>query len=309
MPAFGFDVDRLSELNPELIYVTMPGYGRSGPYTDWVAYGPTIDGHVGHTTLTGYRGEGPWKCGIAWPDPIGGLHGAAAALVAVLDRYVDPEVGGQAVEVAQVESAINMIGQHLVASQAPAAEPGTRDDIENGRLGNRRHGRAPQGVYPCAGDDRWIAISIVDDRSWRALCEAAGMSDIQNLGLETRAGRHDEIDQRIAAFTAGQDDVELMSRLQALGVPAGAALAAPEIMADEQLAAVDFFVAVDQAAAGLHDWPRFPARLSKTPATLRHHAALMGEHNAYAVCELAGYDDEQYRSLLADGTVRAEPHA
>jgi len=298
MPGFGFDQDTLHEINPDLIYVTMPGYGREGPYTDWVAYGPTIDGHVGHTTLTGYRGEGPWKCGIAWPDPIGGMHAAAATLVALLDRLVEPESGGQSVEVAQVESAINMIGQHVAETQLSGQRP---------RMGNRRPGRAPQGVYPCAGPDRWIAISVIDDRSWQGLCAVLQMDDLASLAPEEREQRHDELDERIAAFTASADGAELARQLQDTGVPAGELLDAPQIMADPQLAAVDFFVELDHADAGAHLWPRFPGRLFGTPATLRRPAALMGEHNRYAVCDLAGRDEDAYEALVESGVVRIDP--
>ncbi|MCP5026366.1 MAG: CoA transferase [Actinomycetia bacterium] len=304
MPDLGFDQHTLNELNPDLLYVTMPGYGREGPYADWVAYGPTIDGHVGHTSLTGYRGEGPWKCGVAWPDPIGGIHGAAAALVGLLDRLVDPNAEGQTIEVAQIESAINMIGQHVVGAQGDDGEVTVPR-----RWGNRRPRRAPQGVYRCAGHDRWIAISVVDDQSWQGLCDSAGWGDLAGLDPDGRWERHDEIDERLTEFTRNQIDVELMSLLQAAGVPAGAAHDAGEVMNDPQLAAIGFFAELEHADAGTHPWPRFPVRLSATPATMRSAAALMGEHNEYAACDLAGYTPEQYQTLLENGIVRTTPPA
>lgn len=298
MPGFGFDETTLHQLNPELIYVTMPGYGRSGPHTDWVAYGPTIDGHVGHTSLTGYLGEGPWKCGIAWPDPIAGLHAAAATVVALLDRLVEPEGGGQTVEVAQIEAAINVIGTHVVAAQEEG--PGQR-------WGNRRPGRAPQGVYPCVGDDRWIAISVVDQRAWAGLCAFAGWDELADLNVEQRWELHDELDTRLAELTGRCDDQQLMHELQAAGVPAGAVLGAPEIMADPQLRSIAFFAELDHPAAGAHEWPRFPVRLSLTPATMRRPAATMGEHNEYVLRTLAGLDAEEYEDLLDRGIVRTTP--
>ncbi|MCP3990589.1 MAG: hypothetical protein GY724_16035, partial [Actinomycetia bacterium] len=76
MPHFGLDEDRLHELNPELIYLTMPGYGRSGPAEHWLAYGSSVDSHAGLSHLVGYPDQVPWKGGIAWPDPIAGLHAA-----------------------------------------------------------------------------------------------------------------------------------------------------------------------------------------------------------------------------------------
>lgn len=315
MPGFGLDGETLMALNPDLVYVTMPGYGRDGPRSDWVAYGPTIDGHVGHTALTGYRDEEPWKCGVAWPDPIGGLHAAAGALVALLGRFTTGQgPGGRVVEVAQIESAINMIGQHVVAAQSGEPMP---------RRGNRHPDRAPQGVYRCAGDDRWIAVSILDDRSWRSLCRTAAELErsggdehradawdgLVDLGLDARQERHDELDRLLTELAAGRNDIELMHRLQADGIPAGAALTAPDVMGDPQLAAVGFFAELDHADAGTHPWPRLPIRLSATPATMRRPSALMGEHNEYVVRELAGYSADRYRDLIERHIVRAEPPA
>ena len=297
MPNFGLDETVLKQHNPDLTYVTMPGYGRSGPNKDWVAYGPTIDGHAGHTWLTGYRNEIPWKCGIAWPDPTAGLHAAAATLVALLDRQCCG-LKGQTVEVAQAETAINMIGQHVVTAQTNGAPQ---------RWGNRRPGRAPQGVYPCSGHDRWIAISVIDDASWNGLCEIADWGDLRDLNVDERWHRHDEIDERIASFTAECNDRELMEDLQGVGVPAGAVLDAGDVVNDPQLASVDFFVPLTHPEAGTHVWPRFAGRLSLTPATMRRPAATMGEHNDYAALHLAEISKSDYAALINDGVIRTTP--
>tara|TARA_B100002049_G_scaffold36824_2_gene24217 strand:+ start:4458 stop:6737 length:2280 start_codon:yes stop_codon:yes gene_type:complete len=297
MPNFGLGESVLKDCNPDLTYVTMPGYGRSGPHADWVAYGPTIDGHAGHTWLTGYRNEIPWKCGIAWPDPTAGLHAAAATIIALLDRHCCG-LTGQTVEVAQAETAINMIGQHVLAAQV---------DGPRQRWGNRRPGRAPQGVYPCKGSDRWIAISVVDEPSWAGLCEVAGLSDLQQLDADQRWERHDEIDVRLSSFTIDQEDRSLMNALQAAGVPAGAVFDAADVVNDPQLESLEFFVPLTHPEAGTHLWPRFAARLELTPATMRKAAATMGEHNEYAALQLAELDRSRYDALLIEGTVRTEP--
>ena len=298
MPGFGFDDDALREINPDLIYVTMPGYGRTGPHTDWVAYGPTIDGHVGLTSLTGYHDEGPWKSGIAWPDPIGGMHGAAAALVAILDRFAGPDEGGQAIEVAQIESAINMIGQHVVATQSMGRPP---------RQGNRRSGIAPQGVFRCAGEDRWVAISVIDERSWQGLCTVLGADDLRGLSASERDADHSAIEARIASFTSTTTDHEVAKALQEAGVPAAIVADAVDVMADPQLAASDYFVPLEHPDAGVHGWPRFPATMSLTPPRMSTAAPTMGQHNDYVVCELAGYSVQRLAELSAADIIRAEP--
>ena len=299
MPNFGLDETELKQHNPDLTYVTMPGYGRTGPYKDWVAYGPTIDGHAGHTWLTGYRDDIPWKCGIAWPDPTAGLHAAAATIVALLDRQCCG-ITGQTVEVAQVEAAINMIGRHVVAAQV---------DEPPQRLGNRRPGRAPQGVYKCQGDDRWIAISVVDDDCWAALCKVTGWSDLEELDAAQRWRDHDAIDTRLAAFTAQRNDFSLMMELQAAGVPAGAVFDAADVVNDPQLESTQFFVPLAHPEAGTHVWPRFAARLALTPATMRRPAATMGQHNDFAALQLAELDNDTYSALLNSGVIRTTPPA
>lgn len=310
MPNLGFDEQRLAACNPSLIYVTMPGYGRSGPYTDWVAYGPTLDGHVGHTWLTGYEGEPPWKCGIAWPDPIAGLHAAAGTLIALLDRLTstDPTPRGQTVEVPQMEAAINMIGQNLVGIQQG-------DNHADQRWGNRRPGIAPQGVYRCQGDDRWIAISVPDDDTWRALCHFAGWDNREAVDgqqwvdwdTETRWGAHDEIDDALIALTATWENVALMTALQDCGVPAGAVLDPPGVLSDPQLAERSFFVSIEHPEAGTHPWSRFPATLAETPTAPPRRAPLMGEHNEHVVRDIAGWSAERFAQLEANNTLRSRP--
>ena len=297
MPNFGFDEEALKQRNPSMTYITMPGYGRSGPNKDWVAYGPTLDGHVGHTWLTGYEGEGPWKCGIAWPDPIAGLHAAAGVLVALLDRQCCG-ISGQTVEVPQAETAINMIGQHILSAQA---------GLQSERMGNKRSGRAPQGVYRCSGEDRWIAISVLDDHCWKALCSVTGLIELAELTYEERWLRHDELDLALSNFTVAQVDTNLMAQLQSVGVPCGAVLNAADVVHDPQLKAVEFFEPLAHDEAGTHVWPRFAARLSLTPATMRRSAPTMGEHNEYAALELAGLDEREYERLIDLGVLRITP--
>ena len=191
-----------------------------------------------------------------------------------------------------------MIGQHVLAAQV---------DGPRQRWGNRRPGRAPQGVYPCKGSDRWIAISVVDEPSWAGLCEVAGLSDLQQLDADQRWERHDEIDVRLSSFTIDQEDRSLMNALQAAGVPAGAVFDAADVVNDPQLESLEFFVPLTHPEAGTHLWPRFAARLELTPATMRKAAATMGEHNEYAALQLAELDRSRDDALLIEGTVRTEP--
>jgi len=191
-----------------------------------------------------------------------------------------------------------MIGQHVVADQFGGSSQ---------RWGNRRPGRAPQGVYRCRGDDRWIAISVVDDESWVALCDVAGWEDLEQLDTDQRWQRHDDIDSRLSAFTIDYDDRSLMTELQEAGVPSGALFDAADVINDPQLNNIKFFVPLEHPEAGIHVWPRFAARLALTPATMRRPAATMGEHNEFAALQLAEMDSSTYSALLDSGVLRTMP--
>lgn len=298
MPQLGLDEHRLHELNPGLVYMTMPGYGRSGPAENWVAYGTTVDSHAGLSHLIGYPGQVPWKCGTAWPDPIAGLHATAAMLIALWRRPVE---GGVTIEAAQFESTVAMVGDAMVEAQLRREEAPV--------LGNRHPEFAPQGIYPCAGDDRWIVVSVPDDAAWQALCGDADLPiDWAGLDVVARRTLHDQIDTALAAWTAGLDQLELSLRLQELGVAAAPVLDTPRVMADAQLAARAAFLEVDQPEVGRIVTTRMPIHFSglATRPQLRH-AALLGENNEQVLTEVGGLTNDELDDLIAAGIVATEP--
>ena len=288
MPQFGLDERRLHELNADLVYVTMPGLGRSGPRRDWVAYGPMLDGYAGLSALMGYADEDARKGGVAWPDPVAGLHAAVATTAALLQDPGDGE-RGLTVEVAQLEAAVNMVGHAVIDQQI-------RDDPLR-PIGNRDPDFAPQGVYPCAGEDRWIAISVTCDEAWAALCAELDLMHLVALSGAERREQHDHLDELIAARTITTEQRPLMVRLQTAGVAAAAVLDAAQVMADPHLAARGSFVRIDHPEAGRHAWPRVPIRLGETPASYRRPAPCLGEHNREVLHDLAGLDNELITEL------------
>ena len=303
MPNLGFDVERLAALNPSVTYTTMPGYGLTGPCRDWVAFGPTVDGHAGHAALMGYAGGGLHKCGIAWPDPIAGMHAAVATIAALYQRECDPARGGAMVEIPQLETAISMLGAEIVHALAEGDPP---------RRGNRHVHWAPQGVYPAAGDDRWLAVSVTDDGAWLGLCgvlgcDGPGAEGWAGWGVDRRRAEHDRIDTAISAWTAELEPAEAARRLQQAGVAAAAVATAAEVMADPHLAARGSLVELDHPLNGSHRWVVLPCRLSRTPATYRRRAPLLGEHNAEVLAAWGGLGADDIAALAAAGAIATEP--
>ena len=187
MPKLGLDAEKLLDINPRLIAVSMPGFGNSGPYRDRLAFGPLIESTMGLTSELGYRDGGPHRSGIAWPDPVTALHTVVGTLAMLYGRSRSPEGEGGTVETPMVEATATMFGDHILAAQLRgAAGP---------RRGNRHPRRAPQGCYQCLGEDRWLAVSVENDAGWQALCDLAGLpASFASMSLDQRRADEDRID-------------------------------------------------------------------------------------------------------------------
>ncbi len=300
MPKLGLDPDRLRAINPGVIAVSMPGFGNSGPYRDRLAFGPLIESAMGLTSALGYRDGGPHRSGIAWPDPMTALHTAAGTLAMLYGRSQSPKGRGGTVETPMVEAMATMFGDRILAAQLRgAAEP---------RRGNRHPQRAPQGCYPCLGDDRWIAISVASDREWRALCGIAGLAPgFASLSLRERQVDEDRIDDLLAAWTRGRERDELVARLCRAGVTVAPVADARDLAESAFLEVRGFWAEVDHPEVGRRRYPGLPIRLSATPATYRRGAPCLGEHNREVLVEVLGFDDARVDELERAGVLRDTP--
>jgi len=282
MPQLGFDEDRLRAINPELVYVTMPGYGRTGPDRDRVAYGPIVDAHAGLATLMGYPGEPARSAGVAWPDPIAGLHAAAAALAALVNRTAGRD--GRVVEVAQIEATVAMVGAALARYQLDGELPSA--------AGSEEPAFALQAVVPTVGDDRWVAVSVVDADSLDRLGRL--------IGAESPTA------QDLADWTANRDQGAVVATLHADGIAVAAVADAQQVLDDPQLRAKDAWATSDHPAAGTEIWPRTAIRLDGAPLDPARPAPLLGEHNRILVDE-AGLPGSSYDALIASGALTTRP--
>ena len=300
MPKLGLDPERLHEINPGVIAVSMPGFGNSGPYRDRLAYGPLIESTMGLTSALGYRDGGPHRSGIAWPDPMTALHTAVGTLAMLYGRSQSPEGRGGTVETPMVEAMATMFGDHILAAQLRgAAEP---------RRGNRHPGRAPQGCYPCRGEDRWIAISAQDEREWRALCHLAGLSgSFASMSLVERQGAEDGIDEALSEWTSGRERDDLVVRMCGAGVTAAPVADARDMAEDPFLDARGFWAELDHREVGRRRYPGLPLHLSATPATYRRGAPCLGEHNREVLVQVLGFSGSRVDELERTGMLRTTP--
>jgi benzylsuccinate CoA-transferase BbsF subunit len=299
MAKFGLGYDDVREINPRAVYLAMSMSGDSGPERDYLGYGLTIGALVGIHHLSGLPGREPAGTGTNYPDHIPNPCHSAFAVLAAL-RHARRTGEGQYLDIAQTEPTIAVLGAAFLEATV------------NGRdaqpLGNAHRRYAPHGVYPCAGEDRWIAIAVTDDRQWPALREVLGLpDDACPAEWAAEAARHrdrDAIDALLAAATAERDVDDLFARLQAAGVPAGPVEdAADVVQRDPQLQARGHWVRLEHPEMGETLYNAPPFRLTGTPATLTRPAPMLGQHTEEICREVLGLDDAEIARLAAEGVL------
>ncbi|MGI8554021.1 MAG: CaiB/BaiF CoA transferase family protein, partial [Dehalococcoidia bacterium] len=287
----GLDFETLRGVNPRIILAGMPGFGNDGPERDFVAYGTTLEALSGLAGITGYAADEPHKSGINYGDPVAGMH-AAGAVMAALHRM--RRTGhGELIEVAQLESLIMLLGETVVDYSMNGCSTTTH--------GNADPLMAPQGVYPCRGADRWLALTLANDEEWEKLVDLLGRPVwASGPELATAAGRRRQtalIDAHLANWTRDQDQMELMKRLQAAGLRAGAVLDAAQVLADPHLTARGLFVEVDHPDGRSLPLAFNPWRCNGRREPVRRRAPALGEDNDYVFHDLLGLNRSQIDEL------------
>ena len=297
-PQWNLDAGALAELNPAIVHAAMPGYGAFGPGANRVALGPVIEAATGMTAMMGYPDTGPYRSGVAWPDPVSGMSAVAATLTALWRRAAGG--GAQHVECPMIESMGAFVGDVLLTAQLQGGPPPRR--------GNRQPGLAPQGVYRCAGDDRWVAISVTDGDEWRALCGTLALpGDWPRWTTAEREARHDEIDRAISRWTRSNTPWGAARKLQAAGVIAAPVADARDLWENEHLHARDFWAWYDSESVGPMPYPGCPVRLSQTPVAYRIPPPQFGEHNRQILADLLNLTEPEIADLETAEVIRSEP--
>jgi len=299
MKRFGLSYDVLSAINPRLVMVSMPSFGSEGPECEARGYGNTIEAMCGVTGLTGYHDtEQRYTLSNALGDPIGGLNGTFAVLVALRER--ERTGRGQWVELAQVEAAVPLVADALMEYQLNNRIPHP--------IGNRHPSHAPHGVYQCAGEHGWVAFSAPGDDRWRAIARVLGIEGDARFATESARKRNeDALDAKITEALRDKTADEIAAALIAAGVAAAPVYSAPEVMSDPQIQARDFFVPIDRAIVGTHLYPGAVAKFSSTPLVTDRPAPLLGEHNRVVFRDILGMRDAEIDALEAQGIIGNEP--
>jgi crotonobetainyl-CoA:carnitine CoA-transferase CaiB-like acyl-CoA transferase len=278
MDQFGLGADALLALKPDLVMMRMPAFGLSGPWRDRVGFAPTMEQIAGLAWVTGLP-EGPPVPPRGACDPLAGAH-AAFSLLAALE-FADRTGHGQLVEVPMIETVLNVTATQTIEFEVYG------EILE--RRGNRGHPGATQDLFPCAGEDNWIAISAHTDPRRNALSELTGGT---------------ELGEWFAAQNAGAT-AEVLARA---GIPAAVVVSPSLVIENPQLRHRGFFERLEhpRTGEGLYPTPPF-APLDVGISWLHRPPPTLGEHNAEVLTELCGLTDADLERLTAQGVIGTRP--
>ena len=300
MRRLGFDHESLAQVNPRIITLSSTAYGHTGPWRSAGSRARTVDSVCGMSYLTGFEGGPSLRASNNYMDHSTGNNVAYALLLALYRRRRTGK--GMRVDLSMQETGVSCIGPAILEAQRGIGRP---------RLGCAHLWKAPHNIYPCAGNDRWIAIAVQNDAEWAALKQGMGApawsQDARYDSVHGRWQHRHELDRNMAEWTATQDDKALAQLLQSYGVCAGAVLTAADLVDDLHLKHREFIQTIERAG-GLRQYAGRPFRVPGLSMAIRH-AADLGEHNEVVLREVAGLSREEINALAADGVIANRPLA
>ncbi len=298
MESLGLGYDRLRQINPRLIYLTVKGFGTFGPYSRYKSFDMIAQAAGGAMALTGFPGSPPLKPGPTIGDTGTGVHAACGILAALYQRERTGK--GQKVEVAMQEAVLNfcrvpMMGTYLTNKPTP-------------RVGNRL-GAGPIGdIFKCApgGPNDYVYLYCANVEMWRALWQTIGRPDIAEdqrlLDRRERRQRMEELTQLIENWTCQHTKQEVMKILGEAGVPCGAVLDSVELLNDPHLRERGMIATVNHPVRGEFTMPGCPVRLEDSPVEVKS-APLLGEHNAEVYGRMLNLSEAELLELKNAGVI------
>jgi crotonobetainyl-CoA:carnitine CoA-transferase CaiB-like acyl-CoA transferase len=295
MPNLGLTNERLLRINPNLIAVTMPGYGPDAPWEDYVGYGVAFEQLV-CASMTGYEGDEPQMMG-GFCDPIVGLHTVAAITLALEQR--ERTRSGTDVDVPQCETLDSLFAPEHIAVQHGAPVPA--------RVGNKHAWMAPHNAYRTAGNDQWLTIAVASDVEFAALTAALGVPELaRDMRFATMVARKDNeaaLDAALAEAVKECDGGELERELQAVGVKACRVVKSYALPEEEGLAHIGFFQEMTRPITETNWQKKFPFRFSDIETSHLRPAPVLSEHTAEVMKELLGLSNADVERLEAAGVI------
>jgi crotonobetainyl-CoA:carnitine CoA-transferase CaiB-like acyl-CoA transferase len=309
MRNWGLDYDSLRRLKPDIIAVSMSGFGHTGAWRDYVSYGPTLQALSGYTLLMRHPGSEPAGWGFSYSDMAGGYSGAVAVLIALWHRRRTGE--GQHVDLSQFENVVTLLGPQLLETlNRPSRAAAVPIDNRSQEMPS-----APHGVYrcadlesECAARDRWCAIAVFGDDDWVRFCRAIGAPawthEARFATLQQRIANRAALDAQVESWTRSQRAEDVMTHMQHAGVAAGIVADAEDLCRhDPHLQARGYWSRICTPEGATVELDGVPVKLSATPGGVRAAGPLLGEHTDVVLQSVLGMSPAAIAALRAANVV------
>jgi crotonobetainyl-CoA:carnitine CoA-transferase CaiB-like acyl-CoA transferase len=292
MDRMGLGYEALRAAKPDIIAVSMSGCGQTGPWKNFLSYGPTAAAFAGFFALTGYQGMGPTEVGVSFADPTAGLLGTVAVMAALFHRARTGK--GQFIDLSQLEATIATLPEGIFEYVFNGLQPP--------RSGNHDPIMSPHECYKAAGDENaWVSIAVGSETEWRALCEAIGMpalaDDPRFKTLADRKRNEAVLDRMITEWTGKRDRWEITRLLQSRGVAAFPAMSSADIATDPHMNERGFLVKLPHPEVGRRIHPGIPWTMSDTRCEVRSPAPLLGVDTESVLRELLALNGAEIERL------------
>lgn len=289
LASWGVGYADVAAVKPDIVYVSISGFGQYGTLSDRVGYDPVAQNYCGWTSLNGEPDGGPIKAPTWLGDDIAGLHGALAAMAAL--RHRDQTGEGQHVDVALVDGLMYQSNGYPTAGAL---------NIPMGRWANQFGVAAPVNNYSCT--DGSVFAGVLLDAHWKLLAELLGREDLAGLTGPQRIKRRDVVDPLLAEWCAAHTVAEVVDTFAELGLPATRVNTYADLAKEEHVASREML-----QSTLLVDGKEVPltapaAKFSRTPTRIRNAAPTLGQENAKIYREL-GYDESELSRLRDDGVI------
>jgi formyl-CoA transferase len=296
----GLSYDVVQEINPRLIYVSIKGFGTSGPYSEYKSFDMIAQAMAGAYSLTGMPDGPPVKPAPTVGDTGTGMHAAIGILSAYIQRLKTGK--GQCVELSMQEAVVNMLRASLRQHYTT--------DGPLPRVGVGGGGRDLTSLFACRpeGPNDYVFTrgTGLSEKVWNALLQVMGREDL--IGDERyrtpqeRAKRTDEVNAIFSAYCLTRTKHEVMTAVASLGIPCGAVQDSQEVMNDPHLKQRGMLTEVTHPVAGTFTMPGCPVRLEDSSVEVKA-APLLGQHNEEVYEELLGYTAEKVQQLKQEGVL------
>ena len=297
LPKLDLGYEVFKKVKEDVILLSMHAFGSSGPWKMFRAYGSTVEQSSGLPHLNGISSDPPMMHHVAYGDAVAGLNGVSALLIAL--RHQAKTGKGQFIDLSQVESLLPLVAHGITEFTANGKEPE--------RNGNRSEFFAPNGVYPCAGDDKWIVIQILNEDQWLGFQTIVGAPLLKFGDLEDRLSKLEVLDETINEWTSSKEAQKLMYVLQEAKIPAAATHTMSTLLNDPHLNSRNFWQWLDRAVVGNQPNPSAPFLINGKRLEISTPAPTLGQHNEEVLVNILGLKPKDLSRLEDIGVIGTKP--